>query len=47
MTESWLNRVNWAADGLVPAIAQDAATGTRPDGGVDESRSAQAYCRIR
>ncbi|CAG0939888.1 phosphoribosyl-AMP cyclohydrolase [Gallionellaceae bacterium] len=27
MTESWLNKVNWAADGLVPAIAQDAATG--------------------
>jgi len=27
VTENWLNRVNWAADGLVPAIAQDAATG--------------------
>jgi phosphoribosyl-AMP cyclohydrolase len=27
MTESWLNKINWAADGLVPAIAQDAATG--------------------
>jgi phosphoribosyl-AMP cyclohydrolase len=27
MTESWLNKVNWSADGLVPAIAQDAATG--------------------
>jgi phosphoribosyl-AMP cyclohydrolase len=27
MNESWLNRVNWTADGLVPAIAQDAATG--------------------
>lgn len=27
MSESWLNKVNWAADGLVPAIAQDAATG--------------------
>ncbi len=25
--EPWLNRVNWSADGLVPAIAQDAATG--------------------
>lgn len=24
---SWLNEVNWSADGLVPAIAQDAATG--------------------
>ena len=27
MTENWLNKVNWSADGLVPAIAQDAATG--------------------
>ena len=27
MTESWLNKVNWSEDGLVPAIAQDAATG--------------------
>ncbi len=27
MTDSWLNKVNWAEDGLVPAIAQDAATG--------------------
>ena len=27
MTETWLNKVNWSADGLVPAIAQDAATG--------------------
>jgi len=27
VTESWLNRVNWATDGLVPAIAQDAVTG--------------------
>jgi phosphoribosyl-AMP cyclohydrolase len=27
MSESWLNKVNWAADGLVPAIAQDAASG--------------------
>jgi phosphoribosyl-AMP cyclohydrolase len=25
--EAWLNKVNWSADGLVPAIAQDAATG--------------------
>jgi phosphoribosyl-AMP cyclohydrolase len=25
--DTWLNRVNWAEDGLVPAIAQDAATG--------------------
>ena len=27
MTETWLNKVNWSEDGLVPAIAQDAATG--------------------
>ena len=27
MTDSWLNQVNWATDGLVPAIAQDAVTG--------------------
>lgn len=27
MSETWLNRVNWADDGLVPAIAQDAANG--------------------
>jgi len=27
MTESWLNKINWSEDGLVPAIAQDAATG--------------------
>lgn len=27
MTEAWLNKVNWSSDGLVPAIAQDAATG--------------------
>lgn len=25
--EAWLNKVNWSEDGLVPAIAQDAATG--------------------
>jgi phosphoribosyl-AMP cyclohydrolase len=25
--ESWLNKVNWSADGLVTAIAQDAASG--------------------
>lgn len=24
---AWLNKVNWQPDGLVPAIAQDAATG--------------------
>jgi len=27
VTENWLNRVNWSADGLVPAIAQDVSTG--------------------
>jgi phosphoribosyl-AMP cyclohydrolase len=27
MKEVWLNKVNWAADGLVTAIAQDATTG--------------------
>ncbi|MBI5658694.1 MAG: phosphoribosyl-AMP cyclohydrolase [Nitrosomonadales bacterium] len=27
MSETWLNKVNWADDGLVPAIAQDAANG--------------------
>lgn len=26
-TATWLDEVNWNADGLVPAIAQDAATG--------------------
>ena len=27
MSETWLNKINWSDDGLVPAIAQDAATG--------------------
>ena len=27
MTDSWLNKVKWSEDGLVPAIAQDEATG--------------------
>lgn len=27
MSETWLDKVNWADDGLVPAIAQDAASG--------------------
>lgn len=27
MSEAWLNKVNWAEDGLVTAIAQDASTG--------------------
>ena len=27
MNETWLNKINWAADGLVPAIAQDVTNG--------------------
>ena len=27
MNEAWVNKVNWSEDGLVTAIAQDAATG--------------------
>ena len=27
MSESWLNKVNWAQDGLVPAVAQEASSG--------------------
>jgi len=27
MIENWLNKVNWAKDGLVPAITQEAGTG--------------------
>ena len=27
MNETWLNKVNWSDEGLVPAIAQDAASG--------------------
>ena len=27
MNDKWLNKINWAEDGLLPAIAQDAATG--------------------
>ncbi len=27
MSESWLNKVNWAKDGLVPAVAQEASSG--------------------
>ena len=27
MNDPWLNKINWTQDGLVPAIAQDAATG--------------------
>ena len=27
MTNNWLDRIKWTADGLVPAIAQDASSG--------------------
>ena len=27
MTDNWLDRIKWTADGLVPAIAQDAGSG--------------------
>lgn len=27
MNDAWLNKVNWAQDGLVPAVTQDGATG--------------------
>ena len=27
MTDTWLNKVNWSEDGLVPAIAQEADSG--------------------
>jgi phosphoribosyl-AMP cyclohydrolase len=27
MNDTWLNKVNWSADGLVTAVAQDAVTG--------------------
>ena len=27
MTDTWLNKVNWSDDGLVPAIAQEASSG--------------------
>lgn len=27
MTDSWLNKVNWTHDGLVPVIAQEAGSG--------------------
>ena len=27
MPDSWLNKVNWAQDGLVPAVAQEAGSG--------------------
>jgi phosphoribosyl-AMP cyclohydrolase len=28
MNENWLNKVNWAHDGLVPAVAQESGTGS-------------------
>jgi phosphoribosyl-AMP cyclohydrolase len=27
MTDVWLNKINWAQDGLVPAVAQEAGSG--------------------
>ena len=27
MSDNWLNKVNWARDGLVPAVAQEAVSG--------------------
>jgi phosphoribosyl-AMP cyclohydrolase len=27
VSETWLNKINWSEDGLLPAIAQDAKTG--------------------
>ena len=27
MNDTWLNKVNWTQDGLVPAVTQDAASG--------------------
>lgn len=27
MSENWLNKVNWAQDGLVPVVAQEAGSG--------------------
>lgn len=27
MNDTWLNKINWAQDGLVPAVAQDAVSG--------------------
>lgn len=27
MSDTWLNKVNWTKDGLVPAVAQEAASG--------------------
>jgi phosphoribosyl-AMP cyclohydrolase len=27
MNDTWLNKINWSQDGLVPAVTQDAASG--------------------
>ena len=27
MSDAWLNKINWSADGLVPVIAQDEKSG--------------------
>ena len=27
MKDDWLNKINWAQDGLVPAVAQEAGSG--------------------
>ena len=27
MSDNWLNKINWAQDGLVPAVAQEASSG--------------------
>ena len=27
MSDTWLNKINWSQDGLVPAVTQDAASG--------------------
>jgi phosphoribosyl-AMP cyclohydrolase len=27
MNDTWLNKINWSGDGLIPAIAQDASNG--------------------
>ena len=28
MSDNWLNKISWSAEGLVPVIAQDANTGS-------------------
>ncbi|KFI17858.1 phosphoribosyl-AMP cyclohydrolase, partial [Nitrosococcus oceani C-27] len=27
MSDAWLNKINWSADGLIPVIAQDEKSG--------------------